>query len=145
MAFTATIVLEDSFHTQVSKRYETETEVLATAQAAVADLVSDLEAITDLGVVSVAYALKDLSEASSPADPSNVDAGATFRVRLDNGKVAAHKVPGFPLSKVSGADRKIDVEDADVVAYFDNFESAGAFKLNEGNYVTAVLSGKLDV
>jgi len=145
MAFIATVVLEDSLGTQVSKRYETETDVLATAQTAVGLLVTDLEAITDLGVVSVTYSLKDLSEASSAADPSNVDAGATFRVRLDNGKVASHKVPGFPQSKVSGANRSIDPTDEDVVAYFANFLTGGDFKLNEGNVVTAILSGTFDV
>jgi len=31
MPFIATVVLEDSLHSQVTKRYETETDVLATA------------------------------------------------------------------------------------------------------------------
>jgi len=144
MPFIATVTLEDSLHSIVSKRLEMETDVLATAQSAIAALVTDLEAITDLGVVSVTYTFKDLTEASEAAEDSSVDAGATFRLRLDNGKVAAYKVPGFPISKVSGG-RVIATDDSDVVAYFENFEDAGAFKLNEGNVVTAILSGKYDV
>jgi len=144
MPFIATIALEDSLNSQVSKRVELETSVLADAQTAMASLITDLEAITDLGVVSVTYTFKDLSEASAAAEASSIDAGATFRLRLDNGKVAAYKVPGFPISKVSGG-RSIATDDSDVVAYFANFAGAGDFTLSEGDVVTAILSGKLDV
>lgn len=143
MPFSATVTLTDSLNRITSKRYETETEVLATAQSAVADLITDLEAVTDLGVVEVTYSLKDDTEASAAAAGSNIDSGATFRARLDNGKVAALKVPGFPISKVSSGG-SIDVSDADVVAYFANFETAGAFTVNEGNVISELLSGQFD-
>lgn len=141
--FTATITLIDGKNRQCTKRFETETDVLATAQAAVATLVTNLEAITDLGVVIVTYSNADDTEASAADAASNIDTGATFRCRLDNGKIAAHKVPGFPLSKVQTGGN-IDVEDADVAAYFANFEAAGAFTLSDGQVITAVLSGMLD-
>jgi hypothetical protein len=144
MAFSATITLEDSLHSLVSKRVEMETSVLADAQTAIAGLVTDLEAVTDLGVVSVTYTYKDLGEASAAAEGSSIDAGATFRLRLDNGKVASYKIPGFPISKASGG-RVIATDDSDVVAYFDNFKDAGDFKISEGNVMTAILSGTLDV
>lgn len=144
MSIVATVVLQDSLNTQVTKRFECEATTLAQAAIDMNLLITDLEAITDLGVVSITYSEKDITEASAPAANSSVDAGATFRVRLDNGKVAAHKVPGFPIAKVS-TDRNIDVTDADVVAYFDNFLAAGNFTLSEGNVVTAILSGKFDV
>ena len=84
------------------------------------------------------------SVSSSPAADSNVDVGATFRLRLDSGKVASHKIPGFPISKVGG-NRAIDPADVDVAAYFGNFETAGAFKLSDGETVDVVLSGTFDV
>lgn len=144
MAFLATVTLVDSLNTEVTKRYETETDVLATAQTAVAALITDLEAVTDLGVVSVTYSEKDVSEASAAAANSSVDAGATFRLRLTAGGVASHKIPGFPISKVGG-NRAIDPTDADVVAYFGNFLAAGAFTLSDGETITSVLSGTFDV
>lgn len=144
MAFHATVTLIDSLNTITTKTYETETDVLATAQVAVGALIANLLAITDLGVVSVTYSEKDLSEASAAAADSSVDPGATFRVRLDDGYIAAHKVPGFPIGKVAPG-RSIDVTDADVVAYFANFEPAGGFTLNRGNTVDEVLSGTYDV
>jgi hypothetical protein len=141
--FTAVVTLIDSQSRQVTKSYETETDVLATAQVAVAALVADLEAVTDLGVVKVTYTVGDVTLESAAGAGSNVDVGATFRCRLDNGKIAALKVPGFPIAKCSGGGA-VDLTDADVIAYFANFEAAGDFKVSEGNVITSVLSGQLD-
>jgi hypothetical protein len=143
MAFIATVTLVDSLNTQVKKRYEMETDVLATAQTVMTDVIADLEAVTDLGVVSIAYTLKDDTEESAAAANSSVDAGATFRLRLTEGGVAVHKIPGFPIAKVS-SNRNIDVSDADVVAYFNNFFDAGALTLSDGETISAVLSGTFD-
>jgi hypothetical protein len=144
MAIQATVTLIDSFNTLTTKTYECEATTLAQAATDIGALITTLEAISDLGVVSVSYVEKDISEASAAAALSSVDTGATFRMRLNNGKVAAHKVPGFDLAKVS-SDRNIDIADADVAAYFANFESAGDFTVNEGNTMSQLLSGKLDV
>jgi len=141
--FSATVTLTDSLNRTVTKRYETETDVLATAQTAVGLLITSLEAVTDLGVVIVTYSNADDTEASAAAANSNVDTGATFRCRLDDGKIAAHKIPGFPLAKVATGGG-IDVTDVDVAAYFDHFKAAGAFTLSDGQVITAVLTGTLD-
>jgi len=144
VAIIATITLIDSLSTQVTKRYECEATTLTQAGIDVNLLIVDLEAITDLGVVSVTYSEKDTAEASAAAANSSVDAGGTFRLRLADGGIAVHKVPGFPISKV-GSNRNIDVADADVEAYFDNFLTAGAFTLSDGEVITAALSGSFDV
>lgn len=144
MAIVATITLVDSLNTQVTKRIECEAATLAQAAIDMNLLIADLEAITDLGVVSINYSEKDVSEASAAAANSNVDTGATFRLRLADGGVASHKIPGFPIAKVGG-NRAIDPEDSDVVAYFDNFKAAGAFTLSDGEVITDVLSGSFDV
>ena len=140
----ATVVLIDSLKTQVTKRYELEATTLVQAAIDMNLLVTDLEAISDLGVVSITYSEKDTTEAIAAAADSNVDVGATFRVRLAGGGVASHKVPGFPIAKVGG-NRAIDPGDADVAAYFANFLAAGAFTLSDGEIVTEVLSGTYDV
>lgn len=143
MAITATVILIDSLNRQVRKVYETTDTVLADAKTHVAAMVAELEAVTDLGVVSVSYTDQDDSLASAAAANSNTREGATFRVRLDNGKVGVHKIPGFPISKAD-SDGNIPVSDADVAAYFTNFESGESFRLSDGQYITAVLSGKMD-
>jgi hypothetical protein len=144
MAIVATVTLIDSLNSIVKKRYETETDVIATAQAVMADVIDDLEAVTDLGVVSITYSLKDDTEASAAGASSNCDVGATFRCRLDDGAVGVHKIPGFPISKAA-SNRNIPVDDADVAAYFLNFYDAGALRMSDGQVITAVLSGKMDV
>jgi len=144
MALIGTVQLMDDLNTSVTKRYEMEATTLSQAAIDMGVLAAHLLAITDLGIVSVTYSIKDTAEASSPAADSNVDVGATFRLRLDSGKVASHKVPGFPISKVGG-NRAIDPADADVAAYFGDFETAGAFRLSDGETVDVVLSGTFDV
>jgi len=143
MAFAATIELQDSYGRKSSKRVETTDATLAAAIATIALYLTDLAAITDLACLKVSYHSEDTSGAFSGEAVSNVDVGATFRVLLDNGKYAAHKVPGFPTSLV-GSGGSIDVAGEEVVAYFANFLTGGACRLSEGNYVVSVVSGTLD-
>jgi hypothetical protein len=143
MAFKAQVVLIDSMGREVTKNYECEATVLATAQTDVAALITTLEAITDLGVVKVNYSVMDASEASAAAAGSNRDVGATFKLRAADGGTISHKVPGFDATIADGAGN-IDPEDEAVVAYFANFLSAGAFTLNDGEVITAILSGSMD-
>jgi hypothetical protein len=143
MSIIATVSLIDSYARPTTKKLETETSVLADAQTAVTGLLTDLNAITDLQCVGVSYSLKDGTQIFAGVAGSNVDVGATFKVRLADGTVAAYKVPGFPAAKV-GPSGEIDVTDADVVAYFDNFLAAGDFTLSDGEVITEIVSGSLD-
>src|SRR3989337_1749532 len=123
MALIGTVQLMDDLNTSVTKRYEMEATTLAQAAIDMGVLAADLLAVTDLGIVAVTYSIKDTAEASSPAAGSNVDTGATFRLRLDSGKVASHKVPGFPQRK-AGGNRAIDPGDADGAAYLGKLDTA---------------------
>lgn len=141
--FVATVTLEDSMNRQVTKRLETTNAILADAQAVVSLYNTDLLPCTDLGVVTVTYSVADDTLASAGELDSNCDTGATFRCRLDNGKIAAHKIPGFPLS-LAGTGGAIDCADPLVIAYFANFEFLGGLRLSDGQYITAVLTGMMD-
>lgn len=143
MTILATVNLVDSYGRPTTKRLETETDVLATAQAAVSALLTDLAAVTDLQCLSVGYSFKDGTQIFAGVAGSNVDVGATFRLRLVSGNVAAYKVPGFPASLVE-ANGSIDPADVAVAAYFDNFLAAGDFTVSDGESITEVLSGELD-
>lgn len=143
MPFIATVELIDSYSRRTTKRLETETDVLADAQTAVTALLATLDAVTDLQCLGVSYSLKDGSQVFAGAAGSNVDVGATFRVRLADGIVAAYKLPGFPTALV-GAGGEIDVTQLEVTNYFANFEAAGAFTISDGEVITDILSGSLD-
>lgn len=143
MAFIAQLVLQDSRKRRTTKRIETTTDVLATAITDVASLATELAVLTDLELIAVNFTNKDTSSNFAGVADSNVDVGATFQVRLADGRAASHKLPGFPMSKVND-DGGINVTDADVAAYFDLFKAAGPFTLSDGQKITEVLKGSLD-
>src|SRR3972149_4440836 len=93
MAFRATLEMDDSMNRTVSKSLECEATVLATAITDVAALLTDLEAISDLGVVKVSYSSKDTSGAFDENDPSNVDTGATFSYRYASAILTGGYIP----------------------------------------------------
>lgn len=143
MPIVATLVMRDSYERQTRKRLETETDVLATAQAAVTGFLSDLNPCTDLTVEHVVYTFKDVTQTIAGEAASNVDQGATFRGRVASGEIATVKIPGFPLAKV-GANGYIDLSDVDVAALLDNWEAAGAFTLSDGETIAEWIDGSLD-
>lgn len=143
MAIAASITMVDSYGRKTIKRIETDEPVLADAITALTAYMTDLDAVTDLQATKITYHDIETGVVFAGEADSNLDVGATFRVLLDNGKEAAHKIPGFPASLV-GAGGQIDVTGAEVVAYFANFLLAGACRLSDGNYVTQILSGYFD-
>lgn len=143
MPFTATLIMRDSFERKTRKRLETETDVYATAAAAVDGFLTDLNPCTDLTVEYVVYQMRNTTQTQAGEASSNVDQGATFRGRVSSGEIATVKIPGFPLSKV-GPNGYIDLTDADVAALLDNWEGAGAFTLSDGETIAEWIDGQLD-
>ena len=143
MTFQATLQLDDDMNRTVSKELECEATVLATAITDVAALLTDLAAISDMGLIKVSYVEKDISGAYAETAGANADVGATFRLQLADGNVIAYKIPGFKQSIADG-NGKIDPLNADVAAYFANFLAAGAFTVGRGRVITSVLSGQMD-
>jgi hypothetical protein len=143
MPLVAQLRMRDAFSRYTSKTLETETDVLATAQAAVTAFLADLNPCTDLTVEYVTYSYKDATQSVAGEAGSNVDVGATFRGRVTSGEIAVVKIPGFPLAKV-GANGYIDLSDADVAALLDNWEAAGAFTLSDGEVIAEWIDGQLD-
>ena len=143
MGFQVIFTLVDSFNRKTHKNIETNATTLAEALTAVTGLAGELEPLTDLALEKVDIVSVSSAAAFAGQASSNVDTGATFRVQKSNGAYASHHIPGFPLSKV-GAGGIIDVADADVAAYFALFETEGAWRLSDGEYITSVVYGQLD-
>src|SRR3989304_5649763 len=154
MAFRATLEMDDSMNRTVSKSLDCEASVLAPAITDVAALLTDLEAISDLGVVKVSYSSKDTSGAFDENDPSNVDTGATFRLRTPLGEVVSYEIPenivggvlvkpssGIPfsdyavnLSAVAGANSLNDSDPESDEAWI--IEAIWAVNINTGAEIT---------
>jgi lipoprotein signal peptidase len=143
MAIVATVSFVDGFGRQTTKRIETTATTIADAQSQVAAYLVDLNPLTDLQAVGATFSMKDPGQVFVGTATSNLDVGATFRVRLESGKLASHKIAGFPLSLV-GSGGAINVADALVQAYFNNFKTTGELRLSDGEAITDVETGELD-
>jgi len=143
MAIVLTLNMRDSFNRLTKKRVETTAATVADALSALSALATDLDAVTDLALESVELHERSTASTFAGETTSNIDVGATFKVKLGDGSYASHKIPGFPLSLV-GAGGIIDVAASEVVAYFANFLTGAACRLSDGEYVAEVVWGELD-
>lgn len=142
MAFDVAFTLVDDYTRTSTKKFEGVATVLATAVTNAEALLADLAAITLAGAFKRTLSQADvISEAIE--DGANIDAGATIHCRLNNGKVYAFKIPAFDPALVN-PDGTVMIANAAITDFIANFESAGAYRVSEGNFVTAILSGELD-
>ena len=143
MAFVANITLVDSYGRLTTKRVETTDALLAGAKTSIGNYATALNALTDLELVRVTYSEVDDAAAFAGTGTSNVDVGATFRVKLADGALAPHKIPGFEIGHVGGGGG-IDPADVDVAAYFALYATGGTLRMSDGEAVDSVVSGQLD-
>jgi len=139
--FQATVTLADSFDRRSTKRFEGDFADFATAQSALVLLVSDLDALSMAAVQAYSVGQKD-DYAGSLVAGANLDAGITLSVLKADNEKAVLKVPA-PVLTVVNADGTVDITDALVTDYTDNW-TAGTWKVSDGEEVTDLLSGKLD-
>lgn len=139
-------VFIDSRGRHTNRRYEVETQTLKADYGTLATaFAAEIEAITDLGLVSVTL-LRPLGVSFAVTANANVDVGATFNglVTGGEGKQASIKMPGFKMALVDG-DGSIDLDDADVAAFLDRFlTAAGDFLLSDGEQMASWTKGSLD-
>lgn len=142
MAIDVTFTLVDAYSRNGSKRFEGRATTVAQAQTDATALMADFAGITLAGAYKRTFSVAEaLSEAVETG--ANLDAGGTIHCRLDNGKQYAIKIPAIDPDLV-GTDGSIDIAAAGITDFIGNFESTGAYRLSEGNYVTAILYGELD-
>jgi len=119
--------------------------LLADYDTAAAALLTDLAAVSDLGVVKADLIINvDGAEATDPETGANVDVGGTFSgwIASGDGKKASLKVPGVKASLVS-ADGSIAIT-GDMAAYLANWGTAGDFNLSDGEQISSWIRGALD-
>jgi len=142
MAIGVTFRMVDSYSRTSNKGFEGTDTVLADAITSAEALQADLAAVSLCGMDYRTLRVQTvLSEAIETG--ANVDAGGTLHVRLNNGKQAAIKIPAIDPDLVN-PDGSIDIEASAITDFVANFETAGKYRISEGNYVTAILYGELD-
>ena len=142
--YIVTMELQDSENRRGRKVYKTQAGVVdhVAAVTAANSLAVDLSALTELEVLAHTVSLRTIYSDSVDAG-ANIDEGATFSLNKTDNYRASHKVPG-PVAAVRNGDGTIDVTNAAVTDYFDNFKAAGDFTVSDGELIDAVLSGTLD-
>ena len=144
MAITATVTLIDDHGRLTTKRIETTETLIANAQTVMGLWAAAMVLISDLGVVRINYSESDPDEAYAQVAGANLDVGGTFRLELEDGSFAPHKIPGVKDSLVTAGSDAIDIDNVSVVAYFDLFKSGGSLRLSDGEAMSSLVSGTLD-
>lgn len=119
--------------------------LLADYNTAAAALLTDLAAVSDLGVVKADLLINvDGVEQTDPVAGANVDVGATFSgwIALGDGKKASLKLPGVKAALVS-ADGSVDITGV-IADYLANWETTGDFNLSDGEQIASWIRGALD-
>lgn len=140
------LTMVDSYNRTTKKLIEVETQAdLATYLGLAQGIVDDLEEITDLGVSRVDLILDAAGTGFAATAGSNIDTGGTVQgyVASGNGKKASTKIPGIKPALVD-ADGDLILTDQGLEAYLQNFETAGACRLSDGETISTWIGGHLD-
>jgi len=117
---------------------------IAAVLADVATLAPLWDAITDLQFLEVVLTNRDVGDAFAGAAISSIDENTSVKVRGGDGWVYDFNLPDVPDALHPG--ESLDVTDAAVVAFFDEFDSGDNWRINLRNPtdITDLISGKLD-
>lgn len=141
------LTLVDAYGRQTTMRREMQAQLLlADYQFEIADFVSKLEAVSDLGVVRADFVQTGVGSQVEVTAGANVDVGATFSGWIEGipGKKASTKIPGIKASKVN-PDGTVDLTDADVAAFLALYsDDPGDFFISDGENVDDWIRGALD-
>lgn len=142
MAFTISITYVDDYGRTSTRRYENTRTTISDAAADAAALIAAYGAIGDLGVAK--FEISQMTPQSvSPGSGANLDTGGTVHAVLENARQYAAHIPGIKAAVVN-PDGSLDLGDSDLLAYLALFETAGHFRVSEGNYFVTYRYGELD-
>lgn len=141
--FTATYELYDSAGRTGRKLVEFDSVDFATAETAAGALADDLQAITELELISYTVASRTVYGSGVQTAGSNLDEAGVFSLRKTDGYKASHRVPGIiQAARTTGSDA-LDTTNAAVVAYFQNWITGDA-RMSDGEQISALLKGVLE-
>jgi hypothetical protein len=136
------ITWDDSYGRSTTKRYESNRATLADCLTDAAALIAAMADISDCGVRKFEV-LDVVPNPVAAEELANIDVGGTLHTTLDNGHGYAMHIPCIKAEKVGGGG-VIDVTDEDILTFAALFETAGHFRMSEGNFLVSVNSGELD-
>jgi len=142
MAFNTSVTFVDAYGRTSTKRFVNTAALIADAITDAAALVDALQLVTGAGVLKYEV-IQVTQENEAPVALSNVDAGATLHLRLDNSKLYPFKIPAI-LPALVQSDGAVLIDDVAITGLMALFDATGEFLLSETNYQTAIVGGELD-
>ncbi len=147
--FQLTVTLVDSGNNRSTLRYDMDSANVpdyATALAAATGMLADIGGVS--GAVVANYSVNTVFREDGlvlPAD-EEVEDKASISFSMDNGKTGNLRVPAPLIDIFQGATtelrNQVDIADLAVVAYTDNFRTAGEFLVSETNKLVQLVRGK---
>lgn len=144
--YTCMVELQDSMGRKGRKQFVSAPDVVdfATAQTNAANLVADLAALSEMRVLAYTVSQRTVYADSEDAG-ANKDEGLTLVVEKTDNYRAVLRVPA-PIQSVRNSDGSADVASAEIAAYIANFiDGASLWTVSDGEFITGVLSGRVDV
>jgi len=138
------LTLDDAYGRTTARTYGMEeVTTLAQMQTDAAELLTALEAVTDLGCVKATISFEVTSPEFAETAGGNVDVGATFSGWVTAGqKKASMKIPGIKPALVA-ADGSVAISGA-TATFLALFESADVYNLSDGEQIDTWIAGSLD-
>ena len=139
-----TFVVQDEYQRTKRKNIQLVTTDTTQMETDADALYTVFNAITE-GQILKYTASGEKQFASSPPAGVNVDEGGTATVQLNGVPDKATFKWAMPLKTLFNPDATLDLTDAAVIAFFDEFAvSTGIATLSDGQHVSGVVRGKLD-
>lgn len=144
MPFRVRFNFMDSRARKTSRTYHNTSTLIADCITDVGVLAALWDTITEVALMDVVMTQVDDTDAFSGAAISNVDENTSVKALGADGRTYDVDMPDMPDSYHPIA--ALDITNADVVAWFDEFGVASNWRLNLSNptAVTLILSGLLD-
>ena len=145
MPLAVTFTFTDDNGRSTNRTWTTTSATVADALTDVTAFVVKLTAAFDCGLSGVIITEKSAADDFAAVGNSNIDEGATFKVTAEDGFAYNIKIP-IPKAVIRAGGGAIDLTDALVIAFVDQWKTAGKWRVNVRNpqFVVTVDKGLLD-
>lgn len=132
MAFEVTFDFTDQWNRKTTRRWYNNQALVATVLTDIAALAPLYDAVGLGGISGVVITQKSTATTLAAGGASNIDANASIKVIAGDGYKYDFDLP-MPSSTILNNDGTIITDDTDLVAFFNEFATAGHWRINLRN------------
>jgi hypothetical protein len=141
-----TLIGVDAQGRRTTKEFSDTTATIADGQTAMNALITDFIAVSDIGTSKYTTGT-ELAAVHAVGAAANKDEAVVMRLQMTDGTIENFRIPAPAkdgngvFEYVSGG--VVDIANANIVAFFDNFLAGGVFRVN-GKTLSSIISGVLE-